>query len=339
MEKEILFIQSNDWHISPQTHQTVERLVKVHVDLCVEHSCPMVVAGDVFDVRGSQRLECLMSFKRILDYITFHKVKAYILHGNHDLPVYENTDSWLTPFNFDQEYITIIDHIKSFKIGEKKVDMMPFQIEDMMIETLNEARGGDILVSHFELNGSVSNGIAATGRAIDKSMLEKWGLVLLGHYHTHGEVTDNIIHCPSLFQRNFGESFEKGYTVVYSDNTYELIQSDFKPFKTLKCDIDTLTPEKVKDVLREAKNDINLRLEVSGATEKLKAFKKEKFNAVGVDVKLNYDEVFLESNTNLPLTEETNTSHNVMESLEKWCESEEIDKTIGEKYLKKVIDG
>ena len=44
--------------------------------------------------------------------------------------------------------------------------MMPFQIEDMMIETLNEARGGDILVSHFELNGSVSNGIAATGRAI-----------------------------------------------------------------------------------------------------------------------------------------------------------------------------
>lgn len=340
--KKPIMILSNDWHLAANNLDTVTRLISDKVQLAIELGLSEItVAGDLFDSRASQKLDLIMTFNGILDMVHEAGLKIRIIAGNHDKSNYSSTYSWIAPFRHHPAMIlhSVYDTVE---IAGFDVAFMPFIIEDRMVELLEKAEPANILISHFELNGSTNHGIVAKDRAITKQMLDKFDLTLLGHYHTGHEVAEGIIHMPSLYQRNFGEDFVKGYTVLYDDLSIEHIQSDFRPFNTIKIDVEQDTSDEVKEVLKMAKKDnTNIRVELVGGEEKVKAFKKEKLKQAGIDVKVKYDEIdFDEDGLSLPKLDEVKkmSSDEIKSSFDEFCEKEELNKEIGERYLEDALN-
>lgn len=337
--KKPIFIMANDIHIAMNNVTILRPILANLVIEAVKNGVDIVLAGDVFDSRSSQRLSVLDLFDEFLGMCESNAVTCFVIPGNHDKTLYSSHNSFLKVFRYHPSCV-LIEDIKDMVVQDVNVTFMPFFDEDMMVKRLNEHSGGQILVSHFELNGSVNNGIVSKGRAISKSMLDKWDLVLLGHYHNYHKVTDKVSHCPSIIQKNFGEDENKGYTLVYNDLTYEIIKSDFKPFKTIKINIDEITPKLSKEWLKLAESNVNLRIEVSGATEKLKSFKKVKYSQAGIDIKLNHDELTLSEKGFSDVSEVKGLDRDsVKERFDKFCDEDELDKERGKKYLEKCLKG
>lgn len=83
-----------------------------------------------------------------------------------------------------------------------------------------------------------------------------------------------------------------------------------------------------------AKNDkINLRLEVTGSEEKMRAFKKDKFVLAGVDVKRKYKEVKLEDLENGESKDNDSNDVDVEQEFVVFCEKENLDIEKGKVYL------
>jgi len=339
--KRPLFLVSNDWHLdSNNCDQIIDlfhQMCKAALDAGVE--C-IILAGDIFDSRSSQRLNTLLAFKEIVRIANENGIILRVVPGNHDKTRYDSYNSWLDVF--DGFYLYRDVETINFNIKGKvtKVTLIPFFEDEMLIDKINMAEGSDMLISHFELNGSTFHGVEAKGRAIEASMLKKWKKTYLGHYHDHNEVTKDVVHLPSLYQRNFGENNKKGFTMIYDDLSYEHIQSNFKPFETIKMDIDAITPEETKDILKRAKNNLNLRLEITGATSKIKAFKKDKFVQAGIDIKTKHEELIIHENyfDHRPNeVKEMMSNENVEKIFDVFCKEEELDLERGKVYLGKIL--
>jgi len=335
--KKPLLLVSNDWHLDNNNIDQVLTLVEKQILIAKELGVPIVVLGDVFDNRGTQRLSTLLAIHKIINLLEKNGVVMILIAGNHDKPVYKNEESWLNLYDFNSDYFRIVTDLFETTIGDVKISFLPFFEEEITLEKLFSAEGGDILFAHLELNGSTIHGVESEGKPISSEDLTKWNKVFLGHYHDKHDVRYWIHHLPSLYQRNFAENEDKGYTLIYDDLSFEHIQSEFKLFKTFKIDLNSDGPEVLKDVLKQAKNnDSNLRIEVLGTEEKVKAFKKDKFIEAGFDVKTKYKEI--------EFTDETTedgavlNKEDIQEAFTEWCEREGYNVEFGKKYLDKVLD-
>lgn len=335
--KKALKLISNDWHLSGNNIEEVKDLVAQKIEVAKNLNIDtLTVAGDLFDSRSSQKLDTIKAFGDILEMVHNNDMELEVIAGNHDRSDYKSYYSWITPFTHHPALVLYND-FTTFYEDNINYAFMPFFDEPIMIEKLEEAKPADVLIAHFELNGSTNNGIVASGRAIDKKILDKFGLVLLGHYHTGHEVTENIIHMSSLYQRNFGEDSVKGFTILYDDLTLGHVQSLFRPFETIKLDVDGDISKDIKDVLKRAKkDDINLRVELTGSEEKIKAFKKDKLKLAGVDVKTKHKEIE-EAEQEQEVEMKKMTSVEIKKSFVDFCEKEDLNKEQGEKYLKEVL--
>ena len=339
MKKPLMLI-SNDQHLDINNIDTVKGLLFKQIDKAVELGLnEIVLLGDMFDVRASQKLDVMVAFMEILDRAASKDVSVTAIPGNHDKSSYSSHNSWLLPFR-SHKALELIEDIEMRAFGDTLVTLMPFFTEEMMVEKIEAAEPSDLFLGHLEMNGSTNHGVVAEGRIISPSMFKKFKKSLFGHYHSPHEVGGNAQHLPSLYQRGYGECEVKGYTLVYDDLSIEHIQSNFKSFKTVKVDIDTLTPKKQKELLKSKESGVNLRIEITGASEKLKSFKKDKFIQAGIDVKIKHDKVFNKESVEMPkINEETIKLSNkkVEELFESFCERDGLDVKKGEKYLHKVL--
>lgn len=287
MGKKIILVVINDVHLRQDNIDLVKKSISQVLAFCVENGIPNIeVAGDFFDSRSSQKLSVMKSFSEILDMCSESGVTMRMIHGNHDLSSYSESYSWLSPFA-GHKSLTLFSEPTVIKEGGKTIAYLPFQSDEIIVDNLNSIGEADILISHFEMNGSVSNGITSVEKSINKSMLSKFGLVLLGHFHDKHNISDNIYHMASLYQKNFAETCEKGFTVVYDDLSFEHKNIAFKTFKTLSIDIDTYGKDDMKKLLKEAKKgDCNIRVDVHGSDSSLAAFDKSKFRDAGIEVKV-----------------------------------------------------
>lgn len=330
--KDIMLIV-NDVHLRLDNIDTVMDIMLQAAEKALSLSLSTVyVAGDFFDTRASQKLAVLKAFGEILDMYEEIGVGLVMIHGNHDLSSYSDTYSWISPFK-EHKSLRLISEPEELKnIGGVTVSFLPFQDEDMMIKSIDSMSEADILIAHFELNGSISNGIAAKDRAISVSMLKKFGMVLLGHYHDSHYVADNVFHMPSAYQRNFAEDSKKGFTVVSSDMSIRHEQSVFRPFKTVTLNVDEDIAEDTRKLIKEANNnDKNIRVKLEGSQAGLNSFKKDKFKLVGIDIKVNHDKIF---NSETGELEEVKIQNiDISESFRDFCENEGISLEEGLKYL------
>ena len=288
--KKPLAIIFNDAHLKTGNEQDIIQSVKHMLKYATtEKIDKLIFAGDLFDSRSFQRQSVLQAFDEILDLINKAGCTLYIFPGNHDKTVYASYDSVLDVY---RHYPGVVFNreISVIEIDGVTITLLPFFSDDMLIPMLEEAQGTDVLISHFEMAGSTHLGKVSKKSTLDKKLLSKFTKTYLGHYHNHHEITNNIIHLPSLRQSNFGEDDKKGFAVLYKDLSYKLIKGSFKSFKKVSIDLNTITAKEIKDLINTHKNSSDtIRFEFLGEESKLKALDKSQFNGTGIDVKVKYD--------------------------------------------------
>lgn len=331
------FIIFNDVHLKPGNEDEI--LVSIQHMLDYGRSIGVdqyVCAGDFFDSRSFQRLKVLTTFYKILEMFHSNGVLLIIFPGNHDKAKYESEESFIEPFQSHPAMI-YINQPDIMVIEGHTVAILPFFHDGMLIDMIKNLPPAEILISHFEMNGSVSLGRVSEHRAISPSMLDKFDRVFLGHFHDYHRVSDGIYHLPSFRQNNFGEDVNKGFTVINEDGSHEIIQGVFKRFKKVNIDLDAMTTKEIDSLLKTHQNSENaVRFSFTGSESKLKALKKGKFIEAGIDVEIKYQFDFDADNVILPTADELkvtqkHTEQSIHTLFENFCKENKL------KYKEGVI--
>jgi len=339
MRKPIAII-FNDAHLKTGNEddviKSIKHLLKYANSEGIEN---LIFAGDLFDSRAFQRQSVLQAFDDILIMIQKAGCTLYIFPGNHDKTIYSSYDSFLDVYRhypnvvFNRE-LSVID------ISGVNITLLPFFSDDMLIPMLKDAKGGDVLISHFEMAGSTHLGSVSDKSSINSKLLSKWNKTYLGHYHNWHEITKDIVHLPSLRQSNFGEDDNKGFSVLYDDLSYKIIKGDFKRFNKVLIDIDKTNQSKIDELIETYKNSLDvIRFEFVGSESKLKALDKKQFNNLGIDIKIkykaNYD--FESDSLVLPTVVEHYGEDQVREAFKDFCQDKGYDHGEGLELLNNFL--
>lgn len=326
----------NDAHLKVGNENEVIHSIEHMLKFATENKITdLIFAGDLFDSRSFQRQSVLQAFDHILLLIEQAKCNLYIFPGNHDKTSYASYDSFLDIYRHYPN-VHFNRTMKNIVLGSVSIDLLPFFSDDMLIPMLEESKGADILISHFEMEGSTHLGQMSEKSTINKKLLSKWDKVYLGHYHNHHEITKNIVHLPSLRQDNFGEDNNKGFSVLYDDLSYEIQKGSFKEFIKVTINADDITTKKIKDLINEYKNSENsIRFEFYGQESKIKSIDKKLFKGTGIDFKAKYDkkDSLDPDDTKQPNVIEHYNKEEVEKSFRDFCSDKGLDYKEGKKLL------
>ena len=215
-----LFIIFNDIHLKPGNESDIIASVRHMVKYALANGITCIIlAGDLFHSRTNQKESVLRAFDEILNLIHSAGLTLYLFPGNHDKTDYKSYTSFLDVYRFHPGVI-FNSEISEIRIGGKSVTLLPFFDDELLIPMIEQAEGGDILVSHFEMFGSSHLGQVSEKKSLTTKMLKKWKKTYLGHYHNTHEITKDVVHLPSLRQTDFGEDSVKGFSVIYEDLSY-----------------------------------------------------------------------------------------------------------------------
>jgi exonuclease SbcD len=352
MNKKPIFIFSNDWHIKENNLNQIKDLFTQKCYLAKELDVDTIgVLGDVLDSRIAQKQPILDAIFEILEIAKSYNLKVVMIPGNHCKTNYSSYTSFLTPFKYHPALL-LIERVGMVPFNEHDIYLhfMPFFEEKMWLKEYKEYKdhventgvslssGKHILCSHIAVNGSVNNDGSKVESTIKPSLFKNFHKVFLGHYHNQSQPADNIYHLPSIQQNNFGEDNKKGFTVLNSDGSHELVKSEFKEYIKVKIDIDNKTQKEVEKLAKEYfKSDDNVRIELSGTESQLKSIKKDVLRENGIDVKTKVKEI--EDNITFDEGEEIKQfdKTSLKEEFVVFCDINDLDLEKGNKYLNKKL--
>ena len=339
MSKKPVAIIWNDVHLKTGNEDAVLEAFKYMVEYAKANGISKTIfAGDLFDSRTFQRLKVLDTFDQMLEILDKENMTVDLVPGNHDKTLYGSVDSFLKYYRyhssvryFDRPAVQVIDGIS--------LTYIPFFSDDKLIPMLEETKGSDILISHFEMQGSTHLGSVSEKSTINKKLLSKWKKVYLGHYHNHHEITKDIVHLPSFIQNNFGEDSNKGFSVLYDDLSYEIVKGRFKEFTKVVIDLEETNISEIKELVKTYSNNENtVRFELIGTEAKLKGFDKSILDGSGIDLKKKFEKKFtFEDTEKKPELIEKFSKENIFETFKEFCEEKDLDHNDGEYLLKKFF--
>lgn len=343
MGKLALLVISTDWHIKPNNIEQIKDLIQQKIEIAKKlETTNLICLGDVFQSRQAQPLITLKCFEEILDLIDNSGMTLYCIPGNHDKTDYESDDSFLDQFQWHPalKLTRILERIGFKELGIF-IYLLPFWEENkwgnefgaLLGNNLGLAHGESIegkhiLMSHQALTGSVNNDSSKIENSIKPSLFKDFYKVFLGHYHNQQQIGKNVFHLPSLQANNFGEDNEKGFTVLYTDGSHELINSKFSEYHTIKLDLDKLDKQKVNSLKKQAAELIkdsgfNVRFKIEGSEDKINSLKTEEFTNLGIDIKKEHKSVIKsieKAETGEVVTYDDKT---ILEKFDEFCKQED----------------
>lgn len=351
MKKPIALI-SNDWHLEENNIGQVARVIFQKIEYWLslaDTNVKFICLGDVFDSRKSQKETTLLAFNRILDTFQENGITLDCIPGNHDKTDYSSLNSYLDVFSHHPA-LNLYRDTTYLQLKDIGLVFQPFITEDKWIEAVTSIKSSKdidlsktILLSHIAVNGSVNNDNTKVESNINREFLNDFRLTLLGHYHNTHEVNKNVIHLPSIRQKTFGEDTNKGFTVIYSDFSYEIINCTSKEYITLSLDSDKVDSKMIDDIIDEYndnKENVNLRIEFRGNTADIKSLDVSKLKANGIKLKfVSSDQKDRKISQDLKDIEVVDFESNekIIEAFEEFCQEKSIDVKEGLSYLKQVL--
>lgn len=338
--KKPLFAVYNDQHLGVGNEEAVLVSVRHMVENLIAMNIDTVIFnGDFFHSRSNQTQEVLKTATEIFKIINEAGIRHIVSVGNHDRTSYFSSDSFLDPYRHHPGVEIYDGQITTLDIKGVKVSLSPFFDDSILIPMLEEAEGGDILLGHWEMQGSSHLGKVSEKKGITKRSLRKWKKVYLGHYHNHQEISEDIVHLPSLRQSSFGEDATKGFSIIFNDLSYEIIQGVFKRFNKLTLDIDTLTPKDLKELIEiHSDSEHSIRFEFTGEESKLKALDKEQFKGTGIDIKIKFEKKYSVEHIEEPILIKKFDRDLIYESFEKFCEEKDYSHDEGLVFLNEFFN-
>ena len=272
--KKPICVCSNDWHLDESNLGEIPGLISQQIKLAKSWGVEVLVClGDIFQSRKAQKESVLNCFKSILDEIHRNKMTLFVIPGNHDKTDYKSYSSFLDPFS-THPAIKLITSTTKASFSSMECYFIPFFEEQMWLEEFRKIKDPyNILFSHIAVNGSVNNNRTKVESTITPSLF-KGVNVFLGHYHNYQDVTPNIHHLPSLKQNNFGEDINKGFTVIYDDSSFEIINSEFTLYHTFNIRVDDPGFKQKMTEYIKLTNSCKVKVKISGPRSEIKGDRK-----------------------------------------------------------------
>ena len=347
MKKPIAII-STDWHLNENNAVQLLNIADEEVALAKKLGVEYVVwLGDMFDSRTSQRQDLLNCLDEIIGTHTSQGLSIHCIPGNHDKTNYRDDDSFLTPYRYhpgfylhEAEYTTVICGVIACFVPFYEQGMWGHHFKRIDFDkNIRSIPHGDlkILFSHTAIEGSVNNDGSRVESTIKASMFKDFDRVFLGHYHNAQQPARNVFHLPSVAQNNFGEDEEKGYTVLYDNLSFETVKSDFKPYRSITLDAGTVTRDDIKSVVEDAKSEnFYMRVVLTGTQEQVKGVDRKTLQAVGVNVKVKYDDVEVTETQEQAVVRELSGT-DIKDKFVKFCEANSYDVQEGLSLLNETM--
>ena len=222
----------NDIHISKDNIPEFQKNWDEALAICAQHQIPdMIIGGDLWLSRSAQTLGVLMAVRQAVIKATKAGISLTIAEGNHDKV---DQESILGYGHLFSEYpdVYVVDNYTVIDIGDQvSLYIMSYfpengsfteRLQDIVTNDF-ESRRHNILYIHEGINGALAT---PNEKELPTSIFKDFNQVLVGHYHNRCVVANtNIEYIGSSRQHNFGEDEEKGYTILYSDGSYEFVKN------------------------------------------------------------------------------------------------------------------
>lgn len=339
MSKVKKFIIWNDLHLGIGNEEAVIVSVKHMISYLLEHNLKtLVFAGDFFHSRSNQTESVLNAANEVFRLIHQAGIRHILIPGNHDRTSYFSFSSFLDVFKHHPgvELYTELTHLE---IEGIKVTLLPFFDDSILVPMIEQSEGSQMLISHFDMQGSTHLGKVCEKASITKRTVKKWDKVYLGHYHNTHEISKDIVHLPSLRQSSFGEDDNKGFTIIYDDLSYEIVPGVFKRFNKLVLNIDELSNDDIKELISIHSNSSDtIRFEFIGEETKLKALDKEQFLGTGIDVKLKFQKKYKVEDAVKPELIKKFDRGQIEESFKEFCEEKDYSYKEGVVMLNEFLN-
>lgn len=344
--KKPIFAIVTDIHLEQSNLEQRKGLFK-QVKIVMEQMAikKLMILGDVFESRKAIPENVLNCFGDIITDLYNADTETFAIPGNHDKLVYSKRESYLTPFEHYPGF-TLFQDNGEIQIDELLVFMSPFYEQEIWLKefehyfktkNVNALKGGSIMLSHLAVTGSKNNNGESVENGISKGLFERFNKTFLGHYHNTHEVNKNIIHVPSICQKNFGEDPNKGLTIVYSDSSYEIINLRFREYVNIEFDLASITKRQIDKIVSSHLNSENppyIKAKFYGTESEVKSIDKDQFNRLGISVKMHIKEI--EDSIEYSQHEEIKEYdlQSLTEALKEFCQIEGLNFKEGIKYLK-----
>jgi len=254
------------------------------------------ILGDILDHRESTNTKILNML-----YSIFNEVLAdyeiHILLGNHDTYYKSSIDTHSLVFLKKSEHIKLYEKTKTIEIFNKKILLMPWQVDDKF---QNEKYDADIFMSHLDVSGFRLNKYVISDDGIKTTFFKQFDRTYLGHFHTrskkvleNGSIIEYIGSPYHLTRNDSGD--ERGFTILDLDNYNEEFVPVNNTIKYLKYYYPELPkPEEVKN------NIIDIHVKIDSAFKENELNKKirelELLEPLNINIFpiYNFDEVELD---------------------------------------------
>lgn len=341
MKKKAVALLANDLHITSDNIQEFKKNWGEIYQVCKANGIDsLVIGGDVFTSRASQTLSVLLAVKEMFVFLTEQGIDITVANGNHDLVdpksaygychLYDTIDGVSVVddymfLNYGSEFCMAVVSYFPEKDGFKMVLDNIKRDAERMVGIRNT-----ILYIHEGIHGALGD------FEIDGECPQEWfegfKSVLCGHYHNRVKIKNtNIEYIGSSRQNNFGESEDKGYTILYSDGSTKFVQNEVNTrYRTIEADYDD-------DLSIDNDPRYKTRLKLNCTDAQAKTVDKEKLIAMGyskIELKTEKVRVVDIKDTGI---EQRFDKRGIKKEYKRFCNTKEIDPELGLEYLDKLI--
>lgn len=225
----------NDIHVSKDHIAEFELNWNEALSVCERMNIKqMAIGGDLFMSRSSQTLEVLLAVHDAFIEAERKGIKIFMVNGNHDKVSPEAIRGYCHVFDRHKNVSVGDEHITIADDGNWSFALHLFayfpengsftQRLERSKPLLAEGKGRkNYLYLHEGINGGLAH---SSDNELPVHIFADFDRVFAGHYHNRNTIAGtNIEYTGSSRQHNFGEDEDKGYTVLYSDGSYEFIKN------------------------------------------------------------------------------------------------------------------
>lgn len=271
MKKAVLLL-FNDIHVGKENIAAFHANWNEAISICMERGIrEIAIGGDMFHSRVSQTLDVLLSVHDALVIAASHGIHVTIAEGNHDLVSQESMRGYCHIFD-QYPGVTVIDDFLTLDNSQWDfvLHMMSYFPENgSFTDKLNALLRGSVvdgklnyLYIHQGINGALAN---PAEDELPAHIFEPFDKVFVGHYHNRAKIEGTEIeYIGSSRQFNFGEDIDKGYTVVYSDGSYEFIRNEvntrYHVIEATAEEVDIHLLDRIDDMKSDPRNLVKVKV-------------------------------------------------------------------------------
>lgn len=343
--REPIALLINDIHVSKDNIVEFNKNWDEMLSVCMREQIEdVVVGGDMFTSRASQTLATLLAVKSKLTLTACQGIYTTIAEGNHDKVDPEVVDGY-NHIWCGMKHVEIIDTFKAmywdgcdfvllvlsyYPENGSFLDILDKAVNNTLNVYSNIARSKEdiILYIHEGVHGAL--GDFDIPNELPQEPLLNFKAVLCGHYHNRCKIKGtNIEYIGSSRQHNFGEDEDKGYTILFSDGTYEFVKNEANTrYRTIEIDADAADSLDLDSDPRY-KNKIKVKC----SEKQAKLFDKQKFLDLGFDKVEMVAASVVDKTVAASGIQEKYDIIGIRKEYQAFCDENSIDSKLGIKYL------